>query len=90
MRGVPPVDRQTAQIRRDFDQIKEKVETLTGTRGAKGNSAVLRQDLSRLTEIGELSSKKVAAAPTMDDFNALVDDVHSIHRQLAAISRAIG
>jgi hypothetical protein len=88
MRGAQP-DRQTANILRDFQQIKERVETLAGIRGVSGDTAVRRKDLNGLKDFGELVSRKVSASPTMDEFNALVTDVHAIRRQLDAISRLL-
>ena len=86
-RGVP--ERQQAQLQKDFERIREKVEKLTGERGDTTNSlsAVRRSELRVLPA---LQSKQVAAAPTAADFNALQADVASIFAVLARISNALG
>lgn len=84
-------DRQLAQLQRDFDRIREKVEKLTGERGDanKTLSAVRRQELQALASL-TLRSTQVAAAPTQAEFNALQDDVKTIFDILARISNRLG
>ncbi|MGL4297334.1 MAG: hypothetical protein ACRCTG_16620 [Aestuariivirga sp.] len=86
-RGVP--ERQQAQLQKDFERIREKVEKLTGERGdtTKSLSAVRRQELRTLPA---LQSQPVTAAPTAADFNALQADVAAIFAALARISNALG
>lgn len=84
-------DRQGAQLQKDFDRIREKVEKLTGERGdeLKSLSAVRRSELRALASL-KLRSSQVTSAPTAADFNALQADVASIFDALARISNALG
>lgn len=84
------LDRNYGSLFRDFALIKEKVEVLTAERGKPDDAAVRRGQLGRLRQIPELASTRVSAAPTSAEFNALVDDVHAIHRQLSAIAELLG
>lgn len=86
-RGVP--DRQQAQLQKDFERIREKVEKLTGERGdaAKSLSAIRRSELRAMPV---LQSQPVTAAPTADDFNALQADVAALFAALARMSNALG
>lgn len=83
------IERNLGRTLRDLAIIKEKVEILTAERGKPADAAVRRGHLARLKQIPPLSSAKVTAAPTADEFNALVDDVHGIHQQLAAIAELL-
>lgn len=82
-------DRQQAQLQKDFERIREKLEKLTGERGdaTKSLSAVRRQELRAMPA---LQSAPVAAAPTAAEFNALQADVAAIFNALARISNALG
>lgn len=78
----------------DIGLLAEKVETLDGSRSsrpmAKDRRAVRVEDLAPLTEnLTRLESETVSAAPSADDFNALVRDVHRIFDMLAAISQRV-
>lgn len=86
-RGVP--ERQQAQLQKDFERIREKVEKLTGERGdtTKSLSAIRRSELRALPA---LQSQQVTAAPTAAEFNALQADVAAIFSALARISNALG
>jgi hypothetical protein len=85
------VSAQGAQLQRDFDRIREKVEKLTGERGdaAKPLAAVRRGELRALASLS-LRSRQVSSAPTAADFNALQADVASIYEALARISNLLG
>lgn len=89
MRGANLPDRRTTEVLRDFGLVKERLDRLVGVRGKVGERSVLREDLSLLTGIGEPKSVKVSSAPTDEEFNALVDDVHAIMRSLRAIAKRL-
>jgi len=72
----------------------EMLELLAGARGAKPatklRAAVRIEDLRSLLQLsGKLQSAKVSSAPTADEFNALVEDVHRIHARLTATIETI-
>ncbi len=73
-------------------QLQEKVEVLDGSRqsGSIRKAAVRIEDLSGLLDLPPtLKSTKVTAAPTMDEHNALVDDVQSLFNRLRALADAL-
>ncbi len=69
----------------------EDLETLAGRRsGAIDQAAVRYRDLATLLELlPELRSTTVTAAPTQDQFNALVADLQDIHQALKTVSDAL-
>lgn len=74
------------------EQLQEKIEVLDGSRQstAKRRAAVRIEDLSGLLDLSEkLKSGKVGAAPTMDEHNALVDDVQMVFNRLRAVTDAL-
>lgn len=72
----------------DPRRIEERLDVLAGERtgNARGRAAVRLDDLKPL--LGQppaLKSVKAAgSAPTKAEFDALVDDVHALHRVLKA------
>lgn len=80
-----------AQVQKEFERIKEKVEKLTGERGdsTKSLAAVRRSDLRTIASVKMLSTQ-VTAAPTQADFNALQRDVAAIFDALQRISNVNG
>lgn len=68
--------------KRDYNQIKESVEKLTGERG--NNPAIRRSDLLPIASI----TLKSASAP--GDVNALQADVKALHDALVRISNLFG
>lgn len=71
----------------------EDLEILAGTR-AKGPSrrrqAVRIEDLAGILDLPDtLQSTTVGAAPTAAQHNALVQDLHTIHQRLTALSQAL-
>jgi len=75
----------------DFSRIREKVENLTGERGAANRPlyAVRRSELQALASL-KMRSDQVTAAPTMAQFNALQADVENIFKALQRISNLLG
>jgi hypothetical protein len=73
--------------------IRQKVEVLDGSRssaGKRGQAAVRLDDLAELLRLPDkLNAIKVTGAPTMSDFNALVDDVQGILRALLGSNSAL-
>lgn len=69
--------------------LAERTEALTGTRNSNPASeakvAVTKDNAAQMGAIA-LRSTRVTAAPTMDQHNALVEDL----RQIAAVLNAIG
>lgn len=80
-----------AQLQKDFERIREKVEKLTGERGDtnKTLSAIRRGELRALGSI-TMQSSQIAAMPTQADFNALQSDVAMIFQALSLISNRLG
>ena len=66
---------------------EERAEALTGLRNdeAPEKLAVTRGDLAKLGNI-KLLSNKVSAAPTLEQHNALIEDV----RQIASLLNSMG
>jgi len=76
----------------DEQQLREKTEVLFGGRGSDPRKAAVRlSDLDAILQLPSRlkSSKAAGTTPTKDEFDALVDDVHTIFRRLAALSQAI-
>lgn len=66
------------------DQIKQKVEQLTGDR--KGDRAIRQSDI-RATGRNKMNAQKVSGSEvSVKDFNALVDDVASLKEMLRKAS----
>ena len=82
---------QSAQLQRDFERIREKVEKLTGERGDafKSLAAIRRSELRTLASLS-LQSAPVTTTPTAAQYNALQADVASIFDALARISNVLG
>lgn len=76
----------------EHDSLKEKVETLVGSRNSnRGRAAVRIDDLSELLQIANrLRAKKAAGTtPTKAEFDDLVDDVATINNRLQAVAKAL-
>lgn len=80
-----------AQVQKEFERVKEKVEKLTGERGdaTKSLAAVRRSDLRTLA-IVEMASGQITSSPTQDDFNAVQRDVATLYAALRRISNVLG
>lgn len=80
-----------AQLPKDFERIREKVEKFTGERGdaTKTLSAVRRGEFTALASM-TMQSTQIGASPTADDFNALQADVKTIFELLQRMSNARG
>ena len=75
-----------------MDRNQEALEVLAGFRGRAedGRQAVRVADLSGLASLPDvLKSTLVASTPTQAEHNALVTDVHTLHKHLFAISAAL-
>lgn len=83
------LQRNYGSLFRDFERIKEKVEVLTADRGRPDDAAVRRGQLGGLRNLPKLISVGADSAPTKEEFNALVSDVHALHRQLHAIGELL-
>lgn len=80
--GLPKQDKASARMR----VLTERAETLAGNRPqAPERKAITAQDVGAQGAL-KLLSAKVTAAPTMEQHNALVEDVHA----LAALLNRIG
>lgn len=75
------------------EQQREKLETLDGSRGrnALRRAAVRIEDVDGLLLVTQkLKAQKAAgSSPTKAEFDALVDDVNTLHKQLVAVSSAL-
>ncbi|MDA4845956.1 hypothetical protein [Hoeflea poritis] len=76
------------------DRNKEMLEVLAGERSK--NTEVRRQQAVRIKDLegllqlsSRLQSETVSAAPTQAEHNALVRDVHLIHKRLMAMQEAL-
>lgn len=80
-----------AQLPKDFERIREKVEKLTGERGDanKTLSAVRRGEFTALAGMA-MQSTQIGASPTADDYNALQSDIATLFALLQRISNANG
>lgn len=84
-------DNYLSQLLKDFSTIKEKVETLNGDRQDKTNAAIKVGQVTGVFEVrAEPTSRLAAAAPTMDEFNALVTDVQAVYAGINAIRTMLG
>ena len=82
-------DQRLLKIVNEFERVAEKVAVMTGDRGMEGR-AVTSSQLSPLSNlVPSLNAKELTAAPTASDFNALLNDVRSIHLQLIQIAQGI-
>lgn len=79
------VDRQLRQVFGDPARLREKVEVLTGERG-KGKAATIEQLRAMLASVPAMpTSREVAAAPTREEHNALVQDVAKLYAAINAL-----
>lgn len=77
--------------------LVEKIETLDGSRGGRRARETLRRAAVRLEDIAAVldmraeprSSKAAGSTVTQAEFDALVDDVHHLHRMLRQIHDAV-
>lgn len=73
--------------------LREKLETLDGSRrrNAIRRAAVRIEDVERLLDIADKPRSRKAAGdpPTKEEHDALVADVHDLHRMLAGIAAAL-
>lgn len=71
----------------------EQLEVLAGTRAkgeARRQQAVRINDMAGILALPEtLQSTTVTAAPTAAQHNAVVQDLHTIHQRLMALSQAL-
>lgn len=70
----------------------QQLQELSGLRGqasdgTRPREAIRRADVGAITRMPAMKSKPVTAAPTVDDFNALRDDVRAIYEALAALAQ---
>lgn len=72
---------------------REKLETLDGSRGKEAirRAAVRIENLAGLLELpAKLKSAKAAgAAPTKEEFDALVEDINQVYLRLKAVAEAL-
>jgi len=68
----------------------EKLEVRDGARsGSRERAAVRLEDLRELLQLAQVKTKEVSAAPTQDDFNALLKDIKEISNRLNAVAQAL-
>ena len=79
------IERQMRQVLGDPARLREKVEVLTGERG-KGKAATVEQIRALLDGVPSMpASREVAAAPTPEEHNALVQDVAKLYAAMNAL-----
>ena len=79
---------------REFQRVREKVELLTGDRGATKSplASVRREDFVPIASLASSmqSTQVTSAAPTASDFNALQKDVAALYGALVQVSNLLG
>jgi len=78
---------------REFQRVREKVELLTGDRGATKSplASVRREDFVPIASLASsMQSAQVTSAPTAADFNALQKDVAALYGALVQVSNLLG
>lgn len=85
------MDRFFKQNLSDLSRLREVVETLNGDRGGVESSAARIGLISQLLSVipAQPSSRKASVEPTLDEYNALVDDIHRIYAGMAALRFAL-
>lgn len=76
----------------ELNQMLERFGLMDGTRGTdRSKRAVRLADMVPLAEFPKTqrSKKAAGATPTKAEFDALVDDVQTVFRQLSAIADAL-
>lgn len=78
-------------IEREFARVQEKLEILTGERGRPEDAAVRLRQLRGIIQYlpQEPSSRKVDAAPTMEEYNALQGDIKKLFQAFNAMRSLI-
>lgn len=73
---------------REFERLAEKCEILLGERGSgnKPQAALRRGDLAAMQSM-VMKSRKVAVAPTANDFNELRADIERLMTAMAALAK---
>lgn len=68
-------------------RTKEKVEILAGERGDRREAAARMKHLQALVSSvpADTSATPVTSAPTMEQYNALLDDVRHLHAAFNAL-----
>lgn len=73
-------------------RLQEDIEVLAGTRGRSSKRAAVRvEDLAGLLQVPERlkSAKAVGTTPTKAEFDALVEDVATLHTRLRQVVSAL-
>ena len=76
----------------ELNQMLERFGVMDGTRGTdRSKRAVRLADMAPLAEFPKSprSKKAAGATPTKAEFDALVDDMQTVFRQLSAIADAL-
>ena len=77
----------------ELELLRQRVDELDGSRqmAATGRAAVLINDLSGLLALPETlkSAKAAGSTPTKAEFDALVEDVTTLHLRLRALVTAL-
>jgi hypothetical protein len=70
--------------------LEEKVEILAGSRaGDRRKAAVRIEDLDAILRLPKLQAKPITAAPTVEQYNALLKDVQAVAKALDLVSKAL-
>lgn len=82
------IDRYFKHMMGDFKDIREKLATLNGDVGS--DAAMRRPPIEQMvSQIPAQPKCRESAAPTADDYNALVKDVHALYAGMAALRFAL-
>ncbi len=77
--------------RNSAETLQEKIEVLDGSRNKemRRKAAVRVEDFSDLLNLAQVKTQTLTAAPTMANFNTLLEDIREISEKLNAVSAAI-
>lgn len=71
------------------ERDKEKLDTITGSRGDRCQQAVRIEDLVGILQLSQIQAKSISAAPTPGQYNTLLRDVQNVAKALDAVSKAL-
>ena len=84
------MDQRLVRIISDFGGIAEKVKAMSGEVSSAEGKAVRAGQLQLLASITTApKTREVTAAPTADDFNSLLKDVHELYSKISQVAQSI-
>ena len=84
------MDQRLVRIINDFGGIAERVKAMSGEISSVEGKAVRAGQLQVLASITTApKTREVTAAPTADDFNSLLKDVHELYSKISQVAQSI-